>query len=168
MQDHSFSGRIIRPRQFVQIPAEWTRHGRPSKNWDGRIVWNSRWHHPEIDDLVARHEALMVAGVMTEGEQAISDRIEALFLFAEDAFMWWISHMDHERLLPDSPLRPNPENIIGKMPSSETFVSLLGASHRARAWIEAVERRYGIEHLTAREVWARAYGINASEVEGAR
>ncbi|MCL4767748.1 MAG: hypothetical protein KJZ80_16090 [Hyphomicrobiaceae bacterium] len=168
MQEHSISGRILRPRQFVPTPQEWTRHGHTSENWDGRIVWNSRWRHPEIDDLVARHEALIAASAMTKGEWAISARIEALFLFAEDAFAWWVSRMDHGRLLPDSQLRPEPEAVIGRMPSWETFVALLGASHRARAWIEAVERRHGIDHPTAREVWAREYGIDASEVEGAR
>lgn len=159
-------GRILRPRQFVPTLPEWLAHGCVSERLDGKRHWVNRWPHPEIADLVERHEFLMQH--MSSSERAISDRIEQFFLSIEFAFTWWFDQIDPATLLPDSPDRPEPEAVIGRMPSWEAFVALLGAIHRCRAWIEAVERRHGIKRETAASVWARAYGISVSEIERVR
>lgn len=160
--------RILRPRQFVPTPPEWVAHGRVSERFDGKRHWVNRWPHPEIADLVERCEALMSSDRMTDAERAVSDRVEQLFLYAEFVFAWWFERIDHGRLMPDSADRPEPEAVIGQMPSWETFFALLGAIHRARAWIEAVERRRGIEREAAASVWARAYGVSVAEIERVR
>jgi len=144
MSDNDNTGRILRPRQFVPLPSFIV----DGDDWlslpDGDRRWVGRWGHPEIADLVRR--AIVIAGSnkLNDRDWKSLARVEAVILYAERSWGWWMDQMDHERLLPDAPCRPAPEDVLGVMPTWDSFVELLGALQRCRSWIERVEVRIGI------------------------
>ncbi len=158
------NGRILRPRQFVPVPADWIDDRMICEDWAGRPRWRGPFQHPEIANLVERHTALLDAGILRDGDRKTSARIEALLLHADEFFAWWFMQMNPERMLPDSPVRPAPETVLSSVPSWEVFIQLIGSVHRARAWIEAVEQRHKIEQPTVGRIWTEAYGVGLEEI----
>lgn len=152
------SGCILRPRQWVPLPAFMLQ----AHDWlidnDGGRRWVGSWVHPELADLARRLDALFSTGRLTAADGENVSRVERVLSIARDYFGWWFEKLDVEALLPDAPDRPDAEAIEGVMPTWASFILVLGALHRCGAWLERVERKYGINRPTAASVVDTAYG----------
>lgn len=156
MSNEETADRILRPRQFVPI----TEHMR-----DADEGGDLSWPHPELAYIAQRLRQMMFTegALKSERDRETFDRIEALLVYARDYFGWWLERMDADRLLPDAACRPTPEEVVGKMPSWELFILLIGALHRAGAWVEAKGQQAGDNRPRIADVIAAAYGLMDSE-----
>mgnify|MGYP001765183951 CR=1 FL=1 len=111
--------------------------------------WVGRWSHAEIADLVRRSIDIAKSDKLRDSDWKTFARVEAVILHAERSYSFFFDRMDMTRLLPDADCRPEPEDILGEVPSWENFVLVLGALHRCRAWIERIENRIGIASYPA-------------------
>lgn len=154
------AGRILCPRQFVPLPevmAEAVRLTRLSGGYD----WSTNFPHPEIADLALRLQFLALNVALSDAEHEKVSVVEAVLNIARDYYAFWFERVDVETLLPDALERPEPDAIKGITPSWDNFFLVLGAVHRCRAWVEAVERKYRLNQPTAASAIDAAYGRSA-------